>query len=68
MQTTMLSLAAAALFGTTLLVLPEAGPQPTTTPFWQQHGAAPTARDTAAVAALRLAVRPTDTTFAVASR
>jgi hypothetical protein len=64
-----LSLAAAALFGAVLLVLPEAGPQDATAPFWQLHGAAPAAGDAAAAASLRNAVRPEAVeTFEVAGR
>ena len=70
MQTLSLSLAAAALFGATLVVLPEAGSQTASaTPFWQLHGTAPAAGDTAAVTELRLAARPDAVeTFAIAAR
>jgi len=70
MQTLTLSLAAAALFGATLLVIPEAeGQTASATPFWQLHGAQPAARDTAEVADLRVAVRPGAVeSFAVAGR
>jgi hypothetical protein len=70
MQTLSLSLAAAALFGATLLAMPDAGSQTASAiPFWQLHGAAPAARDAAAVADLRQAVRPEEAeTFMTAGR
>ena len=70
MQNLTLSLAAAALFGVTLLVIPEAeGQTASATHFWQLHGAQPAACDTAEVAYLRVAVRPDAmTSFAVAGR
>jgi hypothetical protein len=58
MKTLLLSIAAAALFGAVLSVLPAPeAPTAPTVPFWQLHGAAPAASEAADVAELRLAVR-----------
>jgi hypothetical protein len=50
------------LVGGALFLLPDARPESApAAPFWQLHGAVPTARDPAAVADLRLAVRASET-------
>jgi hypothetical protein len=63
------SLAAAALVAAALVPPPKAPPTTADDPFWQLHGAAPSARDAAAVAEVRLAVRrdPAES-FAIAGR
>jgi hypothetical protein len=59
MKALLLSIAAAALFGAVLSVLPLPEPRTASTvPFWQLQGAAPAATEAADVAELRLAVRP----------
>jgi hypothetical protein len=59
-----LSLITAAVVGLVLVSSPNPDPA-IATPFWQLHGAAPAAGDTAAVAALRQAARqPSETLVA----